>query len=522
MKEVLIVNCYSKTPTTMSKSLNGLVFSCLLIFLSLQVTIGQNSDYLLVSSDYLLFEPSAEFGYQMGCYKCGGERFISGIRIDSSAQSGFSTTHYLNNEIVFTESWCYVTGPSILGDSIVEDTLGKSMCYTMDGREIVMNRYLNIGESDTMFIYEDGSYISLTLDTHLEESFLGVLDSVKTFSLQKHSEDGSPIEDRVNDLSMKISKSHGGIQLINFRDFPMIQDGSPVLELISDSQLNSASLYLTYGDIYDFEVGDEFHYHNENTSLGPGRRENVVRRVIAKDVGITDDTIVYTYYENKWGYKLVFDGNGDYTNEYFSGERTYSESYSNLSDSIFFPNSMPSEAIISEYVVSNKLMFRDLDMYSNRFVIRENGLIMEIEECMSPPPGGGTFTYYIVGCGHIYNLVYAEIEEDCLPCEHLVYYKKENEVWGEPLSTKTGIRETKINVYPNPTKNSLFIEFSNPEYEVYTLTIYDNLGRQVMLLDDLSDNQVELNVEKYKSGLYFFKLINSEGLKGSWGKFLVE
>lgn len=509
---------------TMKIPLNGLVLSCLLCTLSLQMTNGQNSDYLLIRSENLLLEPSSDIWFSMACYNCGAERFLSGIRIDSSAQSEVSSTHYFNKEIVPLESGCYVIGPSILGDSIVEDTLGKSMCYTMDGREIVLNRYLNIGESDTMFVYADSSYISLTLATHLEEFFLGVLDSVKTFSLQKYSKEDSPVEDRVNDLNIKISKSHGGIQLINFRDFPVIRDGSPVFELISDSQLNSASLYLTYGDIYDFEVGDEFHYQNENVSLGPGRRESVVRRVVGKDLGNTDDTIVYTFYEHRWGYKLVFDGNGDFTNEYFSEERTYLESFSNLTDSIFFPHGMPSEAVISEYYVSNKLMFRNVDIYNNRFVLREEGFNLEIRECMNPPHDsyGGSYTYYIVGCGHIFNHVYAEMEEECIPCEHLVYYKKGNEVWGAPLSINAANGEINNIVYPNPASSSLIIEFDNPEHKFYQLSVYDNLGRQVLLLGDLIESQIEINVEEYASGLYYFRLLGEEMKQGSRGKFLVK
>ena len=77
-------------------------------------------------------------------------------------------------------------------------------------------------------------------------------------------------------------------------------------------------------------------------------------------------------------------------------------------------------------------------------------------------------------------------------------------------------------VYPNPASSSLIIEFDNPERRPYQLAIYDNLGRQVLLLDVLSDNQVELNVEEYKPGLFFYKLLNAEEQKGSWGKFLID
>ncbi len=95
------------------------------------------------------------------------------------------------------------------------------------------------------------------------------------------------------------------------------------------------------------------------------------------------------------------------------------------------------------------------------------------------------------------------------------------------LDEYEGIEESgyqKINsiVYPNPAKSSLIIEFDNPEYKSYQLTIYDNLGRQVLTMEDLIEIQVELNVEMYQPGIYYYKLLNEEERTGSWGKFLVE
>ena len=73
------------------------------------------------------------------------------------------------------------------------------------------------------------------------------------------------------------------------------------------------------------------------------------------------------------------------------------------------------------------------------------------------------------------------------------------------LDEYEGIEESgyqKINsiVFPNPAKSSLIIEFDNPEYKSYQLTIYDNLGRQVLTMEDLIEIQVELNVEMYQPG----------------------
>lgn len=90
-----------------------------------------------------------------------------------------------------------------------------------------------------------------------------------------------------------------------------------------------------------------------------------------------------------------------------------------------------------------------------------------------------------------------------------------------------GIKESGYNliftkVYPNPASNSLIIEFDNPENKSYQLTIYDSLGRPILLIDDLSESQIVLDIQDYDPGLYYYILLNEENRMGSWGKFLVE
>jgi hypothetical protein len=76
--------------------------------------------------------------------------------------------------------------------------------------------------------------------------------------------------------------------------------------------------------------------------------------------------------------------------------------------------------------------------------------------------------------------------------------------------------------FPNPATTHIIIELKNPENRSHQLIIYDNLGRLVLLLEDLFDSQIELNVENYKSGIFYYKLLNIEDGYRSSGKFMIE
>jgi type IX secretion system substrate protein len=75
--------------------------------------------------------------------------------------------------------------------------------------------------------------------------------------------------------------------------------------------------------------------------------------------------------------------------------------------------------------------------------------------------------------------------------------------------------------YPNPTDIELTIEFENPKYIPFQLFIYDNHGRQVFEMDELTDSKIVIDIKGFQSGIYFYKLINNINRQRAWGKFIV-
>lgn len=69
----------------------------------------------------------------------------------------------------------------------------------------------------------------------------------------------------------------------------------------------------------------------------------------------------------------------------------------------------------------------------------------------------------------------------------------------------------KIQIYPNPTKNILYIKSPN---EIKNIEIFDVAGRKVMNTNVSSkQKETQVNLEKLNSGVYILKTYTSSGLE---------
>ena len=434
---------------------------------------------------------------------------MNGVRIDSTSVLGDSlTVHYLSKEIIDSTYGCLVIGSSFLGDSIREGIDGRTRLYTFGGREIVIDRSLNIDESNVFYSFPNGNYLTASVISLGQDHFLDVTDSIKTFSLQLFDPGGNPVENPVNDRLIKISKSHGLIQFINLRDITNLIPDSPNYSLVANDSLFPEKYFLTYGDIYDFEVGDEFHYKNEDTGIGPSGTENVIRRILNKTLYPAGDSVRYDVYERKWGWKYISED----SSVYYQNEDEYEWVYTHLSQKLFSPELLPMEAVVDDDYVYNRLIYSNQDTYNGRYKVRKEGIqLLYNEGCIYLPADSysGTFSYFIKGCGELFNRVYQEIVKECLPCEHLVYFLKNEETWGEPLAVQSHHAESyTVNLYPNPAKDRIIITSQN---EISQVKLFNSTGKQFLLRSKIQSNVSECNISDFPAGIYIVLIETKPG-----------
>ncbi len=67
-----------------------------------------------------------------------------------------------------------------------------------------------------------------------------------------------------------------------------------------------------------------------------------------------------------------------------------------------------------------------------------------------------------------------------------------------------------INIYPNPTKNNLFVDLSKSDLKVENIRFYNELG-QLLFEEIVRENKlIELKLDQYSQGIYFINLITND------------
>ncbi len=79
----------------------------------------------------------------------------------------------------------------------------------------------------------------------------------------------------------------------------------------------------------------------------------------------------------------------------------------------------------------------------------------------------------------------------------------------EPSTSIEEAASPVITVYPNPGKNTIYVESNKLVLEVH---LFDMLG-QLVLSEDVNDSQHEINVSGFQDGLYFLQITTKNGVK---------
>ena len=83
----------------------------------------------------------------------------------------------------------------------------------------------------------------------------------------------------------------------------------------------------------------------------------------------------------------------------------------------------------------------------------------------------------------------------------------------------TGIKslqkdEISFYIVPNPFESYTTIKFNNIKNEKLTLKLFNQLGKSVLIIDNIVGNEFRLDRGDLKSGLYFIEIMNSDQKKG--------
>ena len=378
----------------------------------------------------------------------------------------------------------YIFGECNL-DLIAPGWLGTHVCIRPDGENLYFNRngdtisiktFANIGDS-WIFSRQADSYFQATLESVEFSSISGTFDSVKVISLQAYSNSGTPTADWFNQKKFRFSKNRGFTELYSLYNFPADTNRFELFEYDP----------LTIGSVYDFSIGDIFHFENGSYLAGPPQYKVIT--ILSKWLSAANDTIYYRQRVKKYINELVWDPDPHviHTTKTDTVTVWYANPDSLLSEKMPHQQINPSVWSLDYYVLStqsNKWNNRQTITFdysmTHMFDFDLNCYIAAFEP---------TYTYssYTKGCGASYYF-HEEPADFSGFYNRLVYFKKGNEIWGDPYilnaTNELPGKELFVEVFPNPFSDRIEIQIELKTPGTTGLYLYSMSGLLLLKMED--------------------------------------
>ncbi|NQY08759.1 MAG: T9SS type A sorting domain-containing protein [Flavobacteriales bacterium] len=458
---------------------------------------------LAFSQAFTIGDPSKTYMYQTDAYLSDlyntclfNDSCFTGHRVDSIDSTGVNTIYYFNKFLRDTGDYSYCAEASWMGEYAVVEPGGGTSFYNKWMEEIYIQPF---SASDEWVIYSDGGSTEITayLDKEYSATIYGELDEVKEYILSSGN-GGEALEG----ARIILSKKFGLLQTVDFYNFPL--DGTPIRQ-VGFNNSDERTLNLTSDKIYDFNVGDEFHrqfYYGAWDFVTEGEEITTNWTVLEKSVSNNLDTISYVIDEYAYTWRM-----SDFT----------------TTDSIYTRDTIDVTYIVSELKQFEKVPLDINDAYSVQFT-ESNTMFKTIDSdwsaydnCINLP----------VGCGagqktYGEHLGLSKFNFSCHGAsagESLVYYKKGDEEWGEPVYLEGIVNSVsnleassiQINIYPNPVNDILNISLT--QNSTGTLQLVDVSGKTILKDSFRNKTEIQLNLSGFAAGMYVLQIKTGDQTK---------
>ncbi len=463
----------------------------------------------IISLDVLAYDYQAVYSHNTTYYQ-DAYNYIAPMRIDSvKISDGDSIFYPLKSIRGKSPYYCFTPdGGSLLGDKVIVNQ-DYNYFFNRNGDSIKIKASAAVNDEWIVFQKND-MIITGKVEKITEESFLSIVDSVKHISFYISDAGITKYKNPV-----LISKKYGMLKSYDFYTFPNIENSNSFSDFFNSSILTLVGMTnprlgiqnLTSFDIFDFQPGDELHIRYEFDCIGPNyadfKSDNI--KTILNYLSRADypDSIVYQFLRK-------VDKNG-VVSEALGKQKIIKD---------YYFEKLPMETIFREYEAYNIMMINSTihSMGTKNFMSNlrrlhkiDNSSFENIVgygyDCWVTPIWDGCFPskVYLEGLGGPYSNCGSFW--GCFQNEGLVYFKKGDTEWGEPLVI-TGVSELETmqgTISPNPAKDIVTLSLPAVSHN-FSLTIIDKLGRIVKSESFQNTDQATLNIMELVSGLYFLRV----------------
>jgi hypothetical protein len=379
---------------------------------------------------------------------------------------------------------------------------GRDIYYNENNEAITINTQANINDSWLLF-ENDSLRVMATSTTINSQSIFGVTDNVKQFSLQVFDSLNNPISHPLNSEFFQISQNYGFVIAPDFYHFPSAEKHN-----LKGVQLPKLGIYnITRNDIYNFDVGDEFHIKDGSWLQNHYYKVIIIGKKIDAngDWEYEYDVVYHLYVEND-----INTGETIITQD-TSGNVPYTLIPTNYNFQETTPMTFRSSPLgyVGGYAVIDSSIYygRIQNTHMNPYWLVDGTNCWEYVLTTGPVP-----STYIEGLGGAYG-GYSSI---LWSATNLIYYKKGNEIYGTPINfnqilpTKKFIIENQnLKIYPNPAQYFLTIEIKILTNSDFNILIINNLG-QIIEQDILNQNMQQIDISNLPKGIYTLQIRNEE------------
>jgi hypothetical protein len=447
------------------------------------------------------------------------------FRRDSVIPAGNNDTTFISYRAIrdTVEYFCAdTTNGSVLGRKIVKNHAGWFYFFNRFCDTIKINSQASLNQSWKFCVLPGNAYIEAKVTSITQDSVLGLIDPVKMITFQAKDAANNNIAHNLNQKSIKLSQHYGLSKMLDVYSIPndtnfLVLSGKTIPALgIQD---------LSWPDIYNFDIGDIFHYSGSSYNAGWKK----INKVLSK-TAYGNDSVVYTM---------------EHCVQTFEPYYPFYETVHDTITAKYILTTNPGNSWLSKQPeeFTRQSSYPGADIYAFSMNSSQNrkykyaswgGFIFNTDSCWAPSDGwnypisSGTYTD---GLGKVQTYwrqfsgtAWLQMEED------LVYYKKGSETWGTPVSTDcftlvgispaAGKKVITVRIAPNPVETRAEIQISDlTENDNSWFVIRDFLGRTVMQ-HNLVSNPYTLNREGLPAGLFFLSVYNKNGFLQAWAKLI--
>ncbi len=232
----------------------------------------------------------------------------------------------------------------------------------------------------------------------------------------------------------------------------------------------------TVSEIYDYEVGDVFHWEYEGSSQSEGYIKLSNIEILEKYYSTENDTVFYKRF----------------IRQQESGSANPDPVIAEYTDTVYYTDL---DALINNGNIDD--IYQSPDLFNGRKI---NEVLIYAD------PETWNFSY-IEGCGRMMYYTGGSLGQTSI-LDELIYFKKGDEIWGNPVYVSVESKEKEqLKLYPNPsdgvvTISSLFEKDSK-------LLVYNVTGRLVKTVSLVASAEQQVDLNELQTGVYLLQ-VNSK------------